>query len=51
MGFMIFRTDIELLFLKCCSQKKSADRHSNLITTVLHTGTTELFSVKQVLVC
>ena len=34
---MIIRTDIDLLFLKCCSQEKSADPYFNFIKTVFET--------------
>ena len=43
--FMIARTDIDLLFLKCYSQEKTADPDSNFIKTVFDTVVTELYSV------
>ena len=42
--FMIVRTDIDLLSLKCCSQEKLADPHSNFIKTMFDTTATQLFS-------
>ena len=43
--FMIVAMDIDLLFLKCCSQEKSADPYSNFIIIVFDTAATELLSV------
>ena len=43
--FMIVRTNIDLLFLKYCSQEKPADPYSNFIQPVFDTVATELFSI------
>ena len=43
--FVIVRTDIALLCLKCYSQEKSAGPYSNFIKTMFDTAATGLFSV------